>query len=121
MNRRLLATLTLSVATALAVCSCRKAEVQTISDVVNPQRLVFRAPIGTPMAVDIQVVGHLDGSATLTSVEIPEPQRAQWPAAPLSGDVDCRIRQAWSAQTCTLEYAPTNVRSGRLSVKLSWR
>jgi len=121
MNRRLLVTLTLSVATALAVCSCRKTEVQTVSDVANPQRLVFRAPISTPAAVDIQVVGHLDGAATLTSVEIPEPQKAQWPAQAMSGDVNCRIRQAWSAQTCTLEYAPTNVRSGSLSVKLSWR
>jgi len=121
MNRRLLAMLTLSVATALVVCSCRKAEVQTIADVASPQRLVFRAPISTSTAVDIHVVGHLDGSATLTSVEIPEPQKSQWPSSALSGDVDCRIRQAWSAPTCTLEYAPTNVRAGSLSVKLSWR
>lgn len=121
MNRRALTTLIIAVAIGLAVCSCRRAELQTISDVANPQRLVFRAPMSAPTAVDIQVVGHLDGSATLTSIEIPELQKAQWPASPLSGDVDCRIRQVWSAQTCTLEYTPTNVRTGSLSVKLSWR
>lgn len=121
MKRRAFGTVMISLAVALAMCACRRAEVQTLSDVAIAQRLVFRAPMDTPTAVDIQVVGRLDGSATLTCVEIPEPQKTQWPASSLSGEVDCRIRQAWSAQTCTLEYTPKNVRDGSLSVKLSWR
>jgi hypothetical protein len=115
-----LVALAIATATALALGACRQAQVQEIADAARPQRLVFRSPAGNPTRVDIRVTGHLDGAAALTSLELPDPQRTTWPASVISGDVDCRIRQAWSAQTCTLEYSPTNVRSGRLSIRLSW-
>jgi len=60
----------ISLAVALAMCACRRAEVQTLSDVAIAQRLVFRAPMDTPTAVDIQVMGRLDGSAVLVHREL---------------------------------------------------
>lgn len=121
MNWKVLAMAIIVGSTSLMVCACRKVEQQQIVDVSRPQQLVFNAPMEKPMGVDIHVSGYLDGSATLTSVEIFEPQKAQWPTSPLSGEVDCSIHQVWSERTCTLNYAPVNVHAGNLSVTLSWR
>lgn len=121
MDKRIVAALAACAATAFVLCSCRQAQTQEISDVTRPQRLVFHSTRSHLTAVDLHVVGHLEGTAVLTSVEVPEPQQVPWPAQTMSGDVHLRVRQAWSSPTCTMDYAPTNVRSGNLSIELSWR
>lgn len=108
------------IAVSVGLCSCRDSQTQRISDVTRPQRLVFHSPKSGPSAVDFHVLGQVDGNAVIASVEAAEPQKEPWPTQKISGAVDCRVRQAWSSQTCTMDYTPADVRAGHLTIKLSW-
>ena len=89
-------------------------QVQHIADCSRSQRIVFQTSGMYPSGVTVRVRGHIDGTATLTTVE------DRWPPQQISGDVDWSVYHDWFYSTCTFEYSPANVASGRLKVELKF-
>ena len=102
----------------LAGCSGNSQE-YNIADVTKPETITLQKVRSQGNIHSITVVGkgHLDGSATIVLILNRKPYKTE----SLSGDVGFSWGGDWYSESAKIEYQPSSVKSGKLSLQYKFK
>ncbi len=101
-------------AAALSMIRSERPQTQRIDRVTEAQTLTFQTKPGeTPSGYTLHVYGRIDGSAIVSASESSHSES-------IGGDVDWKIYQDYFRSSIDIQYSPTRVTRGHITVDLTF-